>query len=128
MSWSYSGDPSSSAIDEARFMLMDTNEASPIFSDEEIQYLITKYGDNPDMLEYQLFETAATKFAQAVGRTLGPQSEDPSGRLSFYKSRADSAKKKCVSKGLVVTKYQYPKVFWKGMMDNPPAFGRGSFV
>lgn len=128
MSWTYSGDPSKSDLDAMRFMLADTDEASPIFTDEELQYLIDAYANNKDMLEYQAFRTAATRFARAIKRSLGPQSEDPSGRLSYYNARAESAKKKLSVKGLSLPKYQYPKVFRKGMMDNPPSKVRGDYV
>lgn len=128
MSWTYSGDPGTSDIDALRFLLADTDQASPIFQDEELQYLIDTYGDNQYKLEYYAFTTAATQFARVIKRSLGPQSEDPSGRLSYYKSKADDAKKKMVSKGLYVPKYQYPKVFRKGMMDNPPSKYRGDYV
>lgn len=128
MSWSYSGDPSESELDELRFLLSDTDQNSPIFSDEELQYLIDTYGDNRDKLEYYAFEAAATQFARQIKRSLGPQSEDPSGRLAYFKSKADSAKKKLSVKGLSVPKYQYPKVFRKGMMDNPPSRYGGNYV
>ena len=128
MTWTYSEDPSKSELDALRFMLSDTNESSPIFSDEELQYLIGKYGSNSDMLEYQAFRAAATKFARSIKRSLGPQSEDPSERLLYYNERAASAKKKLTVKGLSIPKYQYPKVFRKGMMDNPPAGYGGKYV
>lgn len=128
MTWSYSGDPSESEIDELRFLLSDTDQSSPIFSDEELQYLIDNYGDNRDKLEYYAFEAAATQFARAVKRTLGPQTEDPSSRLSYYKSKAADAKKKLTSRGLSVPRYQAPKIFRKGMMDNPPSKYRGYYV
>lgn len=128
MSWTYSGDPSTSEIDELRFILADIDKASPIFQDEELQYLIDEYGNNEYMLKYQAFRAAASQFARAIKRSLGPQSEDPSGRLSYYNARADEFKKKLAAKGLYVPKYQYPKVFRKGMMDNPPSPYRGDYV
>lgn len=128
MSWSYSGDPATSEVDALRFMLADTDMTSPIFQDEELQYLIDQYGEDPDRLAYNAFTAAATSFARAIKRSLGPQSEDPSGRLSYYKSKADDAKKRLMSKGLYVPKYQYPKIFRKGMMDNPPSRFGGNYV
>lgn len=128
MSFTYSGDPSASEIDALRFTLADTDSASPIFQDEELQYLIDEYGDNPDKLEYYAFSAAATQFARTVKRSLGPQSEDPSGRLSYYRSKADDAKRRMTVKGLSVPKYQYPMIFRKGMMDNPPSRFRGDYV
>jgi hypothetical protein len=40
MSWSYSGDPSLSEADAVRFEIPDTDEASPLVSDEEIAYAL----------------------------------------------------------------------------------------
>lgn len=128
MTWSYSENPLDSELDALRFKLADTDEHAPIFTDEELEYLISEYGSNPDMLEYQAFSHAATKFALSIKRSLGPQSEDPSGRLSYFNSKAQAAKKKLSSKGLSLPKYQSPKIFYKGMMDNPPRSERGHYV
>ena len=128
MSFSYSGNPTDSSVDALRFMLSDTDASSPIFTDEELEYMIGLYGDNPLMLEYQVFNQAATLFARSIKRTLGPQSEDPTSRLNFFKNRADQVKAKLIAKGLSVPRYQYPKIFYKGMMDNPPAKSWGNYV
>lgn len=128
MTWSYSGDPGASEIDALRFMLQDTDPDAPLFTDEELGYLVDTYEDNPLMLEYQAFRAAATKFAYSIKRSLGPQSEDPSTRLSYFNERANAAKNKLAIKGLSLPKYQAPKQFYKGMMDNPPRPDRGQYV
>ena len=128
MSWSYTGDPTSSDLDALRFLVSDTDEDSPVFTNEELEYLIDNYGENQTALEYQVFRQAATKFARSIKRSLGPQSEDPSTRLSYYKERAAAAKAKLSAKGIYVPKYQAPKQFRKGMMDNPPAPMAGRYV
>lgn len=50
MTWSYSGDPSSSDKDEVRFLIQDVDPTVPLLSDEEINYLIAqwapRYGSN----------------------------------------------------------------------------------
>lgn len=120
MTFTYSGDPSEDEISALRFMLADTDAAQPIFTDEELQYMLDEYGDNTDMLNYQVFSYAATKFARDIKRSLGPQSEDPTSRLNYFKTKASEAKRKLAIKGLSVPKYQAPKQFYKGMMDNPP--------
>jgi hypothetical protein len=45
MTWSYSGDPSDSALDEIRFLIQDTDTTDQLLSNEEITYLYTAYGD-----------------------------------------------------------------------------------
>ena len=45
MTWSYSGDPSDSALDEIRFLIGDTDTNDQLLSNEEITYLYDAYGD-----------------------------------------------------------------------------------
>ena len=120
MSWTYSGNPADSKLDEYRFLIGDTNEDEPIMQDEEIQYIIDTYGSNENQVKYQLFNRVATLFARDIKRTLGPQSEDPTERLNFYKQQAKAYKAKIAAAGLSLPKYAYPKVFRKGMQNNPP--------
>ena len=120
MSCNYSGNPADSKLDEYRFLLGDTNESAPIMHDEEIMYIIDTYGDNPNQVLYQLFSRAATIFARDIKRSLGPQSEDPTDRLKYFKEQAASYKAKIASAGLSLPKYAHPKVFRRGMQNNPP--------
>lgn len=130
MSFSYSGDPSSSELDEARFLLGDTDSTDPIMQDEEIQYIIDTYKAGTNACKYQLFNRAATLFARDIKRSLGPQSEDPTGRLNFFKEQADYFKNLVVVGGVSPTNYAYPKTFRKGMFSNPPwpTTGGGKYV
>lgn len=120
MSFTYTGDPSSSALDECRFILGDINESTPIMQDEEINYIVDKYGANATVRNYHLFMRAATLFSRDIRRSLGPQSEDPTSRLDFFKSQADYYKNLISAAGISVPKYAYPKTFRKGMHSNPP--------
>lgn len=120
MSWTYSGNPANSQIDECRFLLGDTNASEPIMQDEEIQYIIDMYEGNKNQILYQLFSRAATIFARDIKRSLGPQSEDPTERLKYFKEKAEEYKSKISSAGLSLPKYAHPKVFRKGMQNNPP--------
>lgn len=120
MSWSYSGNPSASEIDACRFLIGDTNEESPIMQDEEIQYIISEANGNEDKLRYELFRHAATIFARDIKRSLGPQSEDPTERLNFFKEQMNIYKNKLSTSGISIPKYAHPKVFRRGMQNNPP--------
>lgn len=120
MSWSYSGDPQNSELDMCRFLISDTDVDNPIMQDEEIAYLISEANGNDNKLKYELFKHAATVFARDIKRSLGPQSEDPTERLKFYKEQAASYKATLTSAGLSLPKYAHPKVFRKGMQNNPP--------
>ncbi len=118
MTWSYSGNPASSKLDECRFLLGDTNVDEPIMQNEEIQFLIDRY-PNDNTLKYELFSRAATLFARDIKRSLGPQSEDPTERLRYFNEQAKFYKAKQATAGLSLPKHAHPKVFRKGMQSNP---------
>jgi hypothetical protein len=120
MSFSYSGNPKDSPLDEARFLIGDTDVSNPIMQNEEIQYIIDTYGEGTNTCRFQLFNRAATLFARDIKRSLGPQSEDPTDRLKFFKEQADYYKKLVAIGGVSVPEYAYPKTFRKGMFSNPP--------
>ena len=46
MSWSYSGNPSSSQLDELRFRIGDTDSTDPQLQNEELQYIIDDLTNN----------------------------------------------------------------------------------
>lgn len=123
MSWSYSGVPGSSDLDEARFTLGDTDPNDPVFSDEEIDYMVSQYPSKPARY-YYMFIQASIQYAKQIKRTLGPQSEDPTSRTDFFSKMAQRYKEEMMrsqTSGLSVPQYQYPKIFFKGMQSNPPA-------
>lgn len=120
MAWTYSGNPASSARDALRFLIGDTNSAEPIMQDEELDYLITEYGSNDNVLKYEVFNRTATIFARDIKRSLGPQSEDPTERLKYFRDQAAWYKARISKAGISLPKYAYPKVFRKGMQNNPP--------
>lgn len=46
MTWSYSGNPGASDLDRIRFLIQDTDSGEQLFSNEELSYLNTSYGDS----------------------------------------------------------------------------------
>lgn len=42
MSFTYSGNPASSSLDEVRFLLSDTESENPLLSNEEVEYLLAQ--------------------------------------------------------------------------------------
>lgn len=120
MSFSYSGDPSLSPLDECRFLLGDTDENNHMMQDEEINYIIAQSNSNQNLLRYTLFNQAATIYAKAIKRSLGPQSEDPTSRLNYFKQQAEEYKRRMSVSGLSIPRFAHPKVFYKGMQNNPP--------
>jgi len=45
MTWTYSGDPGASDLDEIRFLIQDTDTNDQLLTDEELTYLFTTYGE-----------------------------------------------------------------------------------
>lgn len=120
MSWTYSGNPAASDLDRLRFLTGDINPDEPVLQDEEFTFLIAEYGANENLLRYNAFRQIATIFARDIRRSLGPQSEDPTERLKFFKEQQAYYRSKLGRAGLSLPIYAHPKVFSIGMQDNPP--------
>ena len=120
MSFTYSGDPTESAVDLLRFTLGDTDSAAPIMQDAEYEYLISLYPNSKNQLIAAAFRAAATHFASRnVKRQLGPQSEDPRERAAYYQAMADKYEGMSVfTAAPPVPNYDAEKIFYKGMMAN----------
>lgn len=119
MSFTYSGDPSTSTLDAIRFALGDTVEELALLQDEEINYLITQYPNKSGLLAAAFRQAATCLGIRAVKRTLGPQSEDPTARLNYYKYMADKYEKNLLYTGIPpLPDYSQEKVFDKNMMVN----------
>lgn len=70
MSFSYSGDPSSSDKDAVRFLIRDTVAATKEFEDEEILYMLATKG-NPRSAAVLALKTLAVKYADKVDKAVG---------------------------------------------------------
>ena len=46
MTWTYSGNPGASALDEVRFLIQDTDTTDQLLSNEEINYLLTQFAQD----------------------------------------------------------------------------------
>lgn len=67
MTWSYSGDPSSSSVDAIRFLLGDTDHDDPLtLSNEEITWLISEWDSNLYLAAAAGAEQLAGQFAKEV--------------------------------------------------------------
>lgn len=65
MTWTYSGDPSTSPKDEVRFLLGDTDTNDQLIQDEEIEYLLTTW-EHPILAASYAAEQIATGFTRHV--------------------------------------------------------------
>jgi hypothetical protein len=46
MTWTYSGNPGASVLDEVRFLIQDTDTTDQLLSNEELNYLIDAFDDS----------------------------------------------------------------------------------
>lgn len=93
MSWSYSGDPSTSLLDLARFLIRDTDSDDQLLQDEELQFLIDTWGDGYEAARNAALTLAAKFTRQSVqSKSVGDLSisESFAGRAGEYRELAQS--------------------------------------
>lgn len=137
MAYTYSGNPEDSELDRYRFLIGDigdTVDATPtdatpttsynddprdswILSDEEVMFILNNFTLNNVRL-YYLFNSCASILSKQIKRSLGPQSEDPTTRATYYIEQAAFYKKVSSMAGLSLPVYSMDKIFTKGMHDN----------
>lgn len=84
MTWTYSGDPSTSDLDQVRFLCGDTDPAYSFLSDEEINYLLNGH-TNLRRVAINAIEQIVTKLAaSSVDYTIGPESVKASQRMANF--------------------------------------------
>ncbi len=89
MTWTYSGDPSSTNRDAVRFLVGDTDNTDQLVTDEEIAYALAQEG-NAYNAAARMARGLASKFARHPDQSLGDLSISYSQR---YKHFTELAKK-----------------------------------
>lgn len=98
MSWSYSGDPSSSDKDAVRFLVQDTDTNDQLVQDEEINWALTQGGGIYEAAAL-IAGTIAAQFARMADKeTVGKVSVSYTKRAEQYKALADDLKKQASTK------------------------------
>ena len=131
MTFTWTGDPSASTIEQVRAEIFDTDSTNALFTDEWIEYVLT--------LEHTVLNTAArlceqlsVKYSSAVSRAIGPLRVDLSDKAKFYAERAKELRKRGMrfaepyvggisdAKETIFEQDSDIKqpIFSKGMMDN----------
>lgn len=93
MSWSYSGDPATSALDLSRFLIRDTELGDQLLQNEELQFLIDTWGDAYEAARNAAMTLAAKFTRQSVqSKSVGDLSisESFAGRANEYRELAQS--------------------------------------
>ena len=89
MTWSYSGDPSSSTLNAVRFLVGDTDTTDQLISNEEITYFVTEFA-NARRAASEAARAIAAKYARLMSRSIGGLSADFSAKYRQYLELADN--------------------------------------
>lgn len=89
MTWTYSGDPSSSNKDAVRFYIGDTDSTTPHVTDEEIAFALSQQGNNPRRAAASLARSLSAKYAHKVDKSIGDLSISYSQSASQYMALAN---------------------------------------
>lgn len=103
MTFTYSGDPSTSTRNYVRFLLNDTDSTDPLFSDEELAYVITEWSGDAYDAARECAEILIARFARLAdssSKSVGDisVSESYSSKVTHYKELADSLLKRKMRK------------------------------
>lgn len=118
MSFSYTGNPKDSTVNEIRFIVGDTNKANYLLEDEEIQYMIDKYTDVNQAI-YEILQNMLNKVASEVSEKLGPQEVKNNEKFMNYKELANFYRKQ-INSSLSPPWFKEPHdtIFDIGMLEN----------
>lgn len=83
MTWTYSGNPASSDVDNVRFRIGDTNTSDQQLSDEEIEWLLTTY-ESTIGASLGACDALIAKYARAVDSRSADVSVSASQRMKHY--------------------------------------------
>lgn len=95
MTFTYSGDPSTSTRNYVRFLIHDTDSTDALFSDEELNYVITEWGNDAYKAARECAEILIARFsrlADSSSKSVGDisVSESFSSKIAHYKELANN--------------------------------------
>ena len=141
MTFTYSGDPSTSTRNYVRFLLNDTDSTDALFSDEELSYVITEWNGDAYDAARECAEILIARFARLAdssSKSVGDisVSESYSSKIAHYKELANSlfqrkmrksppapwAKSDALKSTDDKTTTDYATDFVVGQMDNPNSY------
>lgn len=128
--FSYSGDPTSSQLDEVRFLISDTDDTMGLLADTEIAYLIGKWFPIHDSLIFVAAVAAdqiATKFAGVLNVTADGVVIATGDLMSRYQAISARLRAQYKDEG-VPTDIDISDVMWGSTLDpgiRPLSFSKG---
>ena len=88
MTFEYSGDPATSAKDEVRFLIGDTDENDALMQDEEIDYLVTTHG-SVSLAGANALLALASRYSRQVTKAVGDLKLELSDKAAQFRVAAD---------------------------------------
>ena len=88
MAWTYTASPGTVPLDRVRFEIGDTNSASPLLVDAEIQFLLDRNNGFALAAAAEACYAIAAKLATQVDVSVGKLSVRASQRAEWYTARA----------------------------------------
>lgn len=120
--FTYSGNPSSSKLDELRFKIGDTDEDFVLLNDDEIKFLLTSNNNDVMNTAIAAVRVIIAKLAKEVDYQIGPEKVYASDRRTQYIELLTTLIQEKSNKiAYIITSDQcehYPN-FSIGMQDNP---------
>lgn len=101
MTFSYSGDPSTSSTDAVRFEIGDTNEKTQLVQDEEINYALSKEGTVLKAAA-RVCEGLAARFAREESVRMSTFTSMRSQLSTHYHERAQTLRARGIRRGSFV--------------------------
>lgn len=99
MSWSYSGDPSTSALDAVRFLIFDTDTTNQLLSNEEINYLLSAENNNVYAAAIRAAMRLSANFGRKGSMSVGDLSIDYGSQATFYSGLVAALRRERVLRG-----------------------------
>jgi hypothetical protein len=87
MSWSYSGDPSTTSVDAVRFLIGDTDDTDPQLQNEEINWRINQEG-TIKVAAYKCCLNLIAKYSRKADRSIGDLRMSFSQQAEAYRKLA----------------------------------------
>ena len=106
--WTYSGNPSSSPLDEVRFLIGDVDSTKPLIADEEINYNLAMVSDpqNPQSSKFlsaaYCADAIAARSARSVDKSVGDLSLSYSQQAKAFKDMAQSLRNRATWLGVPI--------------------------
>lgn len=97
MSWSYSGNPGSSAKDQVRFLIGDTISSDQLLQDAEITWLLSQYNNTPINAAIRACETIISRFSRLADESVGQVKIQFSQKAKGYQNTLEMLKIRLLS-------------------------------